>query len=206
MNSPAFIAVVLRTTRSGPPSSPPAGERFATGVLPAASRQQSSGASCGLAAACLAVAASESASAHGLAGKRFFPATLVTEDPFVADELSFPTVSYRKLSANGEEPATRETDFSVDVSKRVTQNFGIGLGATYKKVQPEGATHSAVSTTWRPASNTSSIRAPSTKRSCRRVSIGTSEAAGPSESVPSPSARSRPHCFSARALAICPRA
>ena len=27
-------------------------------------------------------------SAHGFAGKRFFPATLATDDPFVADELS----------------------------------------------------------------------------------------------------------------------
>src|SRR6476646_5026684 len=31
--------------------------------------------------------------AHGFAGKRFFPATLATDDPFVADELSLPTLS-----------------------------------------------------------------------------------------------------------------
>jgi hypothetical protein len=31
--------------------------------------------------------------AHGLAGKRFFPATIAIDDPFVADELSLPTVS-----------------------------------------------------------------------------------------------------------------
>ncbi len=31
--------------------------------------------------------------AHGFAGQRFFPATIATEDPFVADELSLPTVS-----------------------------------------------------------------------------------------------------------------
>src|SRR5213080_2902437 len=34
---------------------------------------------------------------HGFAGKRFFPATLATDDPFVADELSLPTISSRKL-------------------------------------------------------------------------------------------------------------
>ncbi len=30
---------------------------------------------------------------HGFAGARFFPATLSTDDPFVADEFSMPTIS-----------------------------------------------------------------------------------------------------------------
>jgi len=30
---------------------------------------------------------------HGFAGPRFFPATLSTDDPFVADEFSMPTIS-----------------------------------------------------------------------------------------------------------------
>jgi hypothetical protein len=34
--------------------------------------------------------------AHGFAGSRFFPATIVIDDPFVADELSLPTVSNRR--------------------------------------------------------------------------------------------------------------
>ena len=84
------------------------------------------------------LAASDQALAHGFAGKRFFPATLVTEDPFVADELSLPTVSQQKFNASGEEPATRETAISFDVSKRLTQNFGVGLGATYLQLQPDG--------------------------------------------------------------------
>ena len=75
--------------------------------------------------------------AHGFAGKRFFPATLATDDPFVADELSLPTISTRKFRGEGEEPGTRETDFAIDVSKRVTENFGIGLGATYKWIRPD---------------------------------------------------------------------
>lgn len=77
--------------------------------------------------------------AHGLVGKRFFPATLTTEDPFVADELSLPTVSGRKMPASGDEPPAHETAFSADVTKRVTENFGIGFGASYVKVQPDGA-------------------------------------------------------------------
>src|SRR5437016_7989284 len=80
----------------------------------------------------------QDAFAHGFAGKRFFPATLVTDDPFVADELSLPTISSRRFSANGDEPASRETDFSVDISKRITENFGVGFGATYKQITPEG--------------------------------------------------------------------
>jgi hypothetical protein len=77
--------------------------------------------------------------AHGFAGKRFFPATLATEDPFVADELSLPTVSRRKTAASGEEPATWETETSVDVTKRITPNFGIGFGATWLRLHPDGA-------------------------------------------------------------------
>ncbi|HEY2970724.1 MAG TPA: hypothetical protein VGK75_20395 [Casimicrobiaceae bacterium] len=81
--------------------------------------------------------ACEPVSAHGFAGKRFFPATLATEDPFVADELSLPTIAYSKQPAGEDSPATRETDFSIDVSKRVTENFGIGFGATYKRLRPD---------------------------------------------------------------------
>ena len=87
------------------------------------------------AASCL-LAANEAA-AHGFVGKRFFPATLATDDPFIADELSLPTISYFKTPANGDEPATRQTDFSLDVSKRITDNFGIAFGASYLQLRPE---------------------------------------------------------------------
>jgi hypothetical protein len=83
------------------------------------------------------VVAIDRAVAHGFAGKRFFPATLVTDDPFVADELSLPTISYSKQSSSADSPAIRETDFSIDVSKRVTENLGIGFGATYKQLRPD---------------------------------------------------------------------
>ena len=87
---------------------------------------------------CSCLGASDALFAHGFAGKRFFPATLVTEDPFVADELSLPTVSTQKFSANGDEAASREATFSGDISKRITSNFGVGFGATYVQVEPEG--------------------------------------------------------------------
>ena len=50
-----------------------------------------------LAAASIAMIAASSAAAHGFAGKRFFPATLATDDPFVADELSLPTIASQKM-------------------------------------------------------------------------------------------------------------
>lgn len=77
--------------------------------------------------------------AHGFAGKRFFPATLATDDPFVADELSLPTISSRKTMVTGDEPATRETAASIDFTKRITRNVGLGLGASYLHLQPDGA-------------------------------------------------------------------
>ena len=88
--------------------------------------------------AALLWAAASGAFAHGFAGKRFFPATLATDDPFVADELSLPTVSRRKTRASDDEPATLETDTSIDFTKRVTPNFGVGLSATYLSLKPDG--------------------------------------------------------------------
>jgi len=93
----------------------------------------------GLVAAATAVLSAGSAAAHGLAGKRFFPATLATDDPFVADELSLPTIESRKMPASGDEAATRETSYSVDVSKRLTDNLGVGFGAVYLVLQPDGS-------------------------------------------------------------------
>ena len=88
--------------------------------------------------ALLAGGVAGNAFAHGFAGKRFFPATLATDDPFVADELSLPTVSRRKTGASGDEPATMETSTSIDFTKRITPNFGLGLGASYLNLKPDG--------------------------------------------------------------------
>src|ERR1044071_6065731 len=87
-------------------------------------------------AACLLTPAL--ASAHGFAGKRFFPATPATDDPFVADELSLPTITQRRLGATDDAPATREQSTSIDFTKRVTSDFGVGFGASYLRLAPEG--------------------------------------------------------------------
>src|SRR5438094_6522431 len=70
---------------------------------------------------------------HGFAGARFFPATLSTDDPFVSDELSLPTVSTIRTPDDG---GTRETDISVDIAKRITPQFGIEIGETLSGVNP----------------------------------------------------------------------
>jgi hypothetical protein len=75
--------------------------------------------------------------AHGIAGKRFFPATLATDDPFVADELSLPLISQRSLAASGDSPATLQKSTSVDFTKRITSNLGVGFGLNYLRLQNE---------------------------------------------------------------------
>lgn len=90
-----------------------------------------------LATSMLACTAVSDAWSHGFAGKRFFPATLATDDPFVADELSLPLVSQRKLAASDDSPATTQTATSVDFTKRITQNFGVGFSANYLRFRDE---------------------------------------------------------------------
>jgi hypothetical protein len=70
---------------------------------------------------------------HGFAGARFFPATLSTDDPFVSDELSLPTVSTIRTPDNG---GTRETDISTDIAKRITPQFAIEIGETLTVLNP----------------------------------------------------------------------
>jgi hypothetical protein len=70
---------------------------------------------------------------HGFAGARFFPATLSTDDPFVSDELSLPTVSTIRTPDDG---GTRETDISMDLSKRITPEFAIEIGDTFAALNP----------------------------------------------------------------------
>jgi hypothetical protein len=137
-SSPACFALMSRTVPSKPAASPPTWQAPATPPTRSAPPDVIRGRiPLILLAASTSLVATDPALAHGLAGKRFFPATLVTDDPFVADELSLPTISYSKQSASGDAPAIRETDFSIDVSKRVTENLGIGFGATYKQLRPD---------------------------------------------------------------------
>ncbi|HEX3700963.1 MAG TPA: hypothetical protein VHV27_09850 [Phenylobacterium sp.] len=89
-------------------------------------------ASLGAAALCAAGAAS----AHAVVGNRFFPATLSTDDPGVADELSLPTVSAFRT---GDDPAARELDIDGEWSKRITRDFGISFDESWTRLKtPDG--------------------------------------------------------------------
>ncbi len=75
-----------------------------------------------------------SAHAHGFAGERFFPATLLTDDPFVADEMSAPTVTLDPKASDGSQ--TFDLDF--DVSKRLTPDVGIQIGQGWQHLKTPG--------------------------------------------------------------------
>jgi hypothetical protein len=83
----------------------------------------------------LTIVPTAGALAHGFAGARFFPATIVIDDPFVADELSLPTVSNQKT---GTDPSVVQTDISGELSKRITSDFGLSIGYGWTHLDQAG--------------------------------------------------------------------
>ena len=151
----------------------------------------------------LALAFPALAAAHGLAGQRFFPATLAVDDPFVADELSFVTVSHIKLRGSEEGPPTRETDFGAEFSKRLTPDFGVSFGGTLKVLDPdEGRTVSGFDNL-EVALKYVFFKVTCARPPGPRAPPGTSAAPAARRSAPSRSTPSRPSSSSARASATC---
>lgn len=74
---------------------------------------------------------------HGWAGKRFFPSTLATDDPFVMDEFSLLGL-YRKEGGEGDEPNQEVAESSAEYVKRITPHFGITLEGAWRHVNPVG--------------------------------------------------------------------
>jgi hypothetical protein len=75
--------------------------------------------------------------AHGFAGDRFFPATISTDDPFAASELSLPTISYSRQPGS---PPVKTIDFSSDLSLLVLPNVAVTLGEGYQWQKADGQT------------------------------------------------------------------
>lgn len=75
--------------------------------------------------------------AHCFVGARFLPATLATDDPCVADELSMPTVAWSKT---GDIPAATQWEISGELSKRITENFGISIGQGWTQIRQADGT------------------------------------------------------------------
>src|SRR5438105_11459137 len=74
------------------------------------------------------------AAAHGFSGQRFFPATILTDDPFVADEMSLPQISVNPPGPDG----ARETDYQIDLSKRITPDTDVIISDRWQHLQPVG--------------------------------------------------------------------
>jgi hypothetical protein len=72
--------------------------------------------------------------AHGFAGPRFFPATILTDDPFVADEMSLPTLTRTPDAPDG----TQFSSIESDIAKRITPDFGLTWSDAYDYVQKPG--------------------------------------------------------------------
>jgi hypothetical protein len=91
-----------------------------------------------VAAAAAVLADAPAARAHAIVGNRFFPATIATDDPGVADELSLPVVA---SSRTGDDPALREIDVEGEWSKRLTQHLGLSFGDGWTRLSgPDGQT------------------------------------------------------------------
>src|ERR1700675_3944283 len=87
-------------------------------------------------ASLVALAFTSDAFAHCFVGARFFPATLATDDPCVADELSLPTIAW---SRTGDMPPATELDISGELSKRITEDFGVSIGETWSQIRRPGS-------------------------------------------------------------------
>ena len=144
------------------------------------------------------VALANTASAHGFAGARFFPATLSTDDPFVNDELSLPTVSTIKT------PEGWETAITADIAKRITPNLGIEIGEEFIDLNPNDETKSADLVTLSLVQNISSSRVPNTRRFSHLAQKWRSAGQDKIASARRVSARGRQHFSLAKAWAICP--
>jgi hypothetical protein len=82
-------------------------------------------------AAVILFSANSAALAHGFVGQRFFPATILTDDPFVADEMSLPQVTVNPPVPDG----SRETDIQIDLSKRITPDIGVTIRDQWQRLK-----------------------------------------------------------------------
>ena len=68
---------------------------------------------------------------HGVVGQRFFPATLTIDDPFVADEMSLPTVEGKESRGHRRVAVDLTRPRSARSSKRLSRELGLSLGGAF---------------------------------------------------------------------------
>jgi hypothetical protein len=76
------------------------------------------------------------ADAHGFEGDRFFPPTLVTDDPFAVDELLLPGLNAIKGPAGDGSPSNTEIDAGFEFDKEIFPHFALGLSENYVRQKP----------------------------------------------------------------------
>jgi hypothetical protein len=67
------------------------------------------------------------ARAHGFVGDRFFPPTVLTDDPFAVDELTVPEFTYVTNPAGDGAASTHELDTGFEFDKEIFPHFAIGV-------------------------------------------------------------------------------
>jgi hypothetical protein len=73
------------------------------------------------------------AHAHGIAGDRFFPATILTDDPFAADELALPTIG----------AGNHAESYDFEWSKTLFPRFAVSIEGGYVDDHPPGGPNSS---------------------------------------------------------------
>jgi len=75
-----------------------------------------------------------SAYSHTIVGSRFFPATLLIDDPGTNDELALPTFAYL-TNPDG----SKQFDYSFEYAKRITPDFAISIGDAFTQLRNPSA-------------------------------------------------------------------
>ena len=81
-----------------------------------------------------ALLSAQNAAAHGVVGKRFFPATMAFDDPLPADEFG---ITYSNLSPA---PDADGEDVDFEYSKRLTDKLSVSIGKGWAREREGGVT------------------------------------------------------------------
>src|SRR6059036_3718769 len=80
----------------------------------------------------------KSSSAEEVVGRRQFSDQLVIPEPFVEDELAFPSILHIVRPRRGDEARTRTTQLGAELKKRLTADLEVSLGASFSELHPDG--------------------------------------------------------------------
>jgi hypothetical protein len=79
--------------------------------------------------------------AHGIAGDRLFPSTLLIEDPLNTDELALPTIARLNRGTNGDMPAGRDLSVSGEFSRLLTPDLAVLGGSGWRHQSLDNSPH-----------------------------------------------------------------